>query len=1138
MSCLELFLLGSYQIKLDHQPITGIKTDKARALLAYLAEERKRSHRRQVLAGLLWPDFPESSARESLRHALANLRQVLGDEHNPNPFILVDGDTLQFNPLSDFWLDVAVFEGLAASTSDISSSSGATLEILESAIFLYHGSFLEGFTLKDSPDFDNWTYVLRERYQGIASTILEKLANGYEQSKAFEKAIGYTKHRLELEPWQEEAYCKLMKLLALSGQCLAAMLQFEVCKRSLKDELGIEPSAKTIQLYESIRDGKIAAAQLEKARLHNLPAPLTSFIGREKEIEQVKALLVGSKSDSRSYPSTRLVTLTGAGGTGKTRLALEVAGRVLGIFPDGIWLVELGPLTDPAIVTQNVANVLGMQLASNPQALSFLEDYLQNKYLLLLLDNCEHLIEACARLAYSLLKACPRLVILATSREALGIEGETFYSVPPLAFPDANELPSPGKQEEYAAIRLFVERAEAVSPSFQINAENTPAIIKICQRLDGIPLAIELAAARVKILHVGEIAERLDNRFKLLIGGSRAALPRYQTLRASIEWSYELLSPAERALLQRLSVFAGNWVLEAAECVGCGEGIDSCDVLDLLSQLVNKSLVSIVEGNGTETRYRMLETIRQFAHEKLVESSNEKQACLHHLEYYRDLTEELESKMHGACQVVTRDCLEAELDNIRLALRWCLEYRRGVNWNPEPGLCLASALNDYWYFCGRLAEGFQWLEQLLAAEVEQRNGGSLTPERAKWRAKALQVAGNLAIYLRENDKALEFSEESRDLFLELGSEGRRGYALALENLAWLGVNGNCKYQVRELIEECIAIFKEVGDEIQEAECHMCLGCMTFTNFDLDQAKTYFEEALTFWKKIGDKEEAANMLLSLGEINFLQGDFKKAKILYKESQILFVEVKSKFQLGVLLQKIGMFECTQGNYDQASRSFEAALDLGRCQGDVTSICSSISSLGGLALLQRDYNRASEWFEENLAYMRKNDYPGLVASSLGNLGYLAWETGDYQQAEQRYSEKLDMDRKSGNKYFQGDALFGLGRVVLTQGGCDRARKYLMESLEIRQAILVREIPPIIEAFAYLEIAQENQSRAARLLGASQSWHAFNHFNRSTKEHEMRKNAISSLKQALGEEAFAATWAEGQAMTLEQVIAYAKQQ
>ena len=360
---------------------------------------------------------------------------------------------------------------------------------------------------------------------------------------------------------------------------------------------------------------------------NNLPLQVTSFIGREKEMAEVKRLLWDS----------RLVTLTGPGGTGKTRLSLQIAADFLDFYPDGAWLVELAPLADPALLPQTIAHVLGIRESSSHSIMSLLTDYLRAKELLLILDNCEHLVEACAQLVDTLLKACPHILILASSREALGISGEISFRVPSLSTPDARRLPPFGTLTQYEAVQLFIERAEVAQPGFNVTKENAPAIAQICSRLDGIPLAIELAAARVRVLNVEQISGRLDNRFRLLTGGSRTAMPRHQTLRALIDWSYDLLPEAEQALLGRLSVFAGGWTLEAAEAICSGDGIEPDEILDLFIQLENKSLVNSDHAQNSEPRYHLLETIRQYARGKLLEAGGGERVREQHLEYFLKL---------------------------------------------------------------------------------------------------------------------------------------------------------------------------------------------------------------------------------------------------------------------------------------------------------------------------------------------------------------------------------------------------------------------------------------------------------------------------------------------------------------------
>jgi predicted ATPase/class 3 adenylate cyclase len=425
----------------------------------------------------------------------------------------------------------------------------------------------------------------------------------------------------------------------------------------------------------------------------NLPRQLTSFIGREAEMGEVKRLLAG----------THLLTLTGPGGSGKTRLSLEIGAALFDDHPDGVWLLEFAPVTDPVLVPQVLAATLGVrEEAARPLSLT-LVDYLRPKRALLLFDNCEHLIDACARLAETLLRACADVKVLASSREPLALTGEVVFHVPPLSLPDPRQSPALGHLREHEAIRLFVDRAAAAKPAFTLTETNAGAVAQICRQLDAIPLAIELAAARVRALSVQQITANLDERFHLLIGGNRTTLPRHQTLRGSIDWSYGLLSEAESALFRRLSVFVGGWTLGAAEAVCAGDGVDRYDVVTLLGRLVDKSLVVMDDETG-DARYQLLETIRQYSLEKLTETPAGEVVRDRHRNFYLALAEDAEQQLLGPDQVAWLERLEADHDNLRAALRWSLDRR-----DSEPALRLGGALWPFWDthgYVGRAASGW------------------------------------------------------------------------------------------------------------------------------------------------------------------------------------------------------------------------------------------------------------------------------------------------------------------------------------------------------------------------------------------------------------------------------------------------
>ena len=958
MPRLELSFLGSYQVKLDGMPVTGFEADKVRALLAYLAVESDRPHRREQLAALFWPGWPDASARTSLRNALSNLRRAIGDETAEHPFLLISRETIQFNPESSYFLDTLELERL---TKD----SRATADQLQYAINRYRGSFLEGFTLKDCPAFDDWSAVLRELMQQQVSALLSRLAELYEKDKAHEKAINCVRKRLELEPWQEDAHRQLMRLLAISGQRSAALEQFEACKRSLKKELGVEPSAETLRLYENIRDSQPVEPAQKQALPHNLPAQLTSFIGREKEMAEIKHL----------FSHTRLLTLSGVGGTGKTRLALEVASGMLDEFEHGVWLVELARITSPALIVPSVAAIFGLREVKEISLEELLQNFLRNKHLLLILDNCEHLIGETALIADSLLHAAPEIQILATSREALGLTGETIYLVPSLDIPDPSRLLSLERLIQIEAVRLFVERAAAVLPAFTLTKMNAPVVAQICQRLDGIPLALELAAARVKVLSVEHILARLSDRFRLLTSGSRAALPRQQTLQATIDWSYGLLSPEERALFQRLAVFTGGWELEAAEAICANQECGQGEVLDILASLVNKSLVIADVRAGQVRRYHMLETMRQYALEKLIESGEASVLHDRHLAYYMGLAENLEARMKTAEQVEAISQADAEIHNFRAALSWALDENQ--NSQPLTGLRLANAI--YPYFALRGFRTRDWLDKGLI----MLQGGA--PEYLNVRAKACLNIGKDSIFQEYNKSAQvdlrRMLMESVRLYRLSGDRLGLGLALVMYG-ADLG-NFNPIFPMQDLdqawqvLDESEAIFRELGDDWGLGEALLAKSRIaTSQQSDLESRLRYAQEALQIFRNIGDRLKIAEAGLGMVGLLVPQGEYAAARVILDESIAFGREFNSKaFQFNSIWASI-IIPFFQYDYQQMEKY---ALELYRIGLEYRNIAYHNCGLrytGVAALFQGQTQRARQLFQEALPLCQSvDDLGGII-------------------------------------------------------------------------------------------------------------------------------------------------------------------
>jgi predicted ATPase/class 3 adenylate cyclase len=699
---------------------------------------------------------------------------------------------------------------------------------------------------------------------------------------------------------------------------------------------------------------------------HNLPVALTPFIGREHEMAEVQQLLTPTPGPSpersalrewrggEAGDGARLLTLTGSGGTGKTRLSVQAAAESLPRFPDGAWLVELAPLTDPERVVQTVAANLGLRQQTDRPPFDSLADFLRAKQLLLILDNCEHLIAACADLADRLLRQCPRLKIVATSREALGIAGETTYPVPSLSLPEAHS-PSgaalaAGDVARSEAVRLFVDRAQAAVPGFALSDENAPAVAQICRRLDGIPLAIELAAARVRLLRVDQIAARLDDRFRLLTGGSRTALPRQQTLRALIDWSYALLSEPERAFLQQLSVFAGGWMLEAAESVCNGDDFarqNRGDTFDLLTQLANKSLIVVEREAGDETRYRLLETVRQYAREKLLDAQRGDPAPWRdrHLRYFLQYAEQNEPALHSPRLVYWLDRFELEHDNFRAALAW------GLDSDALAALQLARALGVFWARRGYVSEGTGWLEAALA--------------------RASAVAPAEAVAARPYQLA-------------------RASALAMRALLDFGTMHNIP-GVRAAAEESVHLARQLGDDGVLEHSLAVLALASVYWGDPNLAQTAAEEALALARQRNDLEV---VLMALGALAVLRltafPQPAEARAIAVEGLILARQQGDPWTIAQITLGLGRFASAGANLDEARARVEEAIELFRQIGDLGQVNHARSDLARVLRKHGQTEQAIALYRETLRAWQHMGHRGAVAQQLESLAFIAIELG----------------------------------------------------------------------------------------------------------------------------------------------------
>lgn len=948
----HLHLLGSLEIIRHNEPIR-LPTRKIEALLAYLALHPE-AQAREKLAALFWGDVSDQQARVSLRYALGQLRKTLGGD-----VLRADREVAQLNPDFPIWIDAKEFQQIA----DRGGQNAATdlpIQTLKEAISRYRGDLLADF-------YDDWIFPEREHLRQLYLDALLQLTQQYRAQSQYVQAIETAQRVLESDPANERAHQHLIFCFVAQGNRQAALQQYENCVRALREELAIDPAPETTALYEWIkqtRDGSISPA----ARITNLPIPFTSFIGRGQEVAQIKAALTPNLFRTGTGEQVRLLTLTGAGGSGKTRLSIQAATDLIDAYDDGVWWVELAPLADDALVPRAVANALGVRESPQQPLLESLSNFLHEKQVLLVLDNCEHLLDACAQLARALLGECAKLSILATSREPLGFIGETVLGISTLAFPDPNATSLTDLLIEYEAVRLFVARAKAVNSRFELNMQNASAVAQICAHLDGIPLALELAAARVKELSVEEIAARLVDRFNFLTRGNRGALPRQQTLRALFDWSYDMLAEPERVLFRRLAVFAGGWELAAAAQVCAGDALDTRDVMELLSHLVDKSLVE--KEVREETRYRMLETIRQYAQSKLVEANEEARIRQDHTLFFAEWVEQAESDIFSPRHAFWLNRLDAERDNLRAALEWAVKN------NPLVALRIAKALGYYWELRSAWGEARLWYEQAL----------STTPDApVKLRVYSLGWAAALGYRLGRKGDSSPFQQDSLDLARQSQDKALIAFALWHLNVQ--------EPQRGTVLEEALALARETKSPYVLPGVLISLGEMCVATYDYGQAEAYFQEAAEIARTMYSPHAQAYSLLMSGYLAFLRGDMIRVRADLDAGLARARELQHNFYIAHFVELWGRVDLVDRDIASARAHLKHSLTMLQDSGTRRCLAHGLEGWARVALAQGETRRAARLL-------------GAITADLKNLGLslVPVEQGMYDQTLTAVQQHVD--------------------------------------------------------------------------------------------------------------------------------------
>jgi predicted ATPase/DNA-binding SARP family transcriptional activator len=1009
MAQLVLSFLGSLHITLDGETVTAFRSDKERALLAFLALEADRPHRREALIGLLWPEQPEALALNNLRKTLHRLRQTLCDQDAALPLLLVTPKTVQFNPNSDFRLDVAEFTALLEDCRRHPhrrlQTCAACNQRLRQVADLYRGDLLHGFLLADCVAFDEWLLVKREWLRRQALEALYPLAENFTRRGDYTLAQRYALQQIAIEPWREAAHRQLMRALALSGERAQALAQYKACRRVLAEELGVEPEVETTELYEQITSGSWRA----QPPASNLQPLATPFVGREQELAHLCERLLD--------PAQRLVTLVGEGGVGKTWLAIKAATSVIGDFIHGAWFVSLAGLRGGgAEIPETIATTLGFSFHGQNDPISQLLSHLRARECLLVLDNFEQVL-AGADLVMNILDAAPKVVVLVTSREPLKFQAERVMRL--------EGLPVPSTQHEaeavhYDSVRLFVDRAERSAGEFTLTAENVRSVIEICRMSDGLPLGIVLAAAQMFSFSPQLIAQAIRENVDTLAVSMRDLPPRQRSIRAVFEWSWSLLTSKEQSVLAQVSIFRGGCSTEAVQAVAGATAAE-------LAALAEKSLLRVSDVG----RYEIHELLRQLAAEKLDAQSAGSAIQDRHAAFYLELVGQREQALYGIEPQKAVAELRLELDNIRAAWHWAVQEAR-IDQLASGSMGLAAFYTTTCLF----QEGERNLDLAITrvrglVEAALPQGGQ--KDLCALLGQLMSNQAGFLYWLSRFDQAIHIAQEAIPLAQAAGdiasaAEAYRNWGISLFRQEQLDAAQAPLSQALEL-----ARISQAGRI--EALSLLGLGLVAQGQYHLSTALAYHEQALAICRAIGDYGDQAIVLLDIGNIAISKWDYAVALGYYEQCLAICREVGYRVNEGLACNNLGFVAYHLGDRERARAYYQHALRIARELGDQHGEGIVLQNLSQLSH-QLEEHAGARAFAEQAAQLAEaigsTGWHGLGLHHLGNaqlaLGRLAEAIGSYQRA-------LELMRAIGWHDDATQALAGLARAALECGDHEQA-------------------------------------------------------------------------------------------------------
>ncbi len=963
---IRILLLGSFQVTLDAAPV-AFATDKVRALLAYLAVEGDRPHSREALAGLLWPDQPETRARHSLRQALTLLRQPLAGAADDEALLLAKGETIRLNP-AVYYLDVVAFDSLIRACRHHRhtrlTSCLPCLRRLEQAAELYRGPLLQGFSLRDSESFEEWLISRREWLQQQAVEALASLSTLWERRGDLGRAKAYVWRQVELEPWYEEAHAQLMRLLALGGRRSAALAQYQTCQRVLTAELGVEPSAETVALYERIRAGALTPPE----SLSRLLTPSTPLVGREAEASEL--------AEHLADPARRLVTLIGPGGIGKTRLALQLAIDHVGLYPDGVWFIPLAEAGSEAEIVSAMAGALGLAFGAGQTPREQLLSHLESKEMLWVLDSLEHLGES-REFVGEVLRHSPGLTILATSRERLGLYDEWVYELGGLAFPSQEAEES---LESYAALDLFQQRARQVQRGFTLSGEEGAAAARICRLVEGLPLAVELAASGVALRPCVEIAEDLERDLGTLASTLHDLSQRQESIWATFEASWRLLTPTEQRVFANLSVFHGGFTGEAAEQVAGASAA-------VLTGLVLKSMVRC-----SSSLYEVHALLQRYGAAKLAtDTAARVSAELAHARYFASFLQKQSKRLSGSEAKAALAAITAQIDNIRQA--WFTAVANDWVETAEQSL---PGLYDYHHIQSRYQEGITLLAPAVARWSSEQAHASLV-------ARTEARLGVLYQHLGKVERADECLKASLATAERLHLLSEQVFCLA--HLAELWTHSGHNEEVERLAQRALALARESGTPDEIAHCLAVMGLLQIRTGRLAEAETALAEGLALVRQGGDVYLMQTLLSALGDLVCYWGDYATAETHFSEGLALSRELGNALSAGMHLNNLGTVQHVQGRYEAARSLYQESLDQCRQVGDLRGQALALANLGEVALAMGMRHEALEACLAGVQIGQRIQNSWITMACLNNLGELEIRQGDLQHAADHLLQALDI-------------------------------------------------------------------------------------------------------------------------------------